>query len=229
MIDNQAALVLEHIGISKYVFIHGSIGCEQVVKIEVLHIGEQVTTVQDREDLPGMAADQSLVRRLVPFGLAEFHPIFFAEALHLSVTEHGQARQCRQHYCDTKVFVPVAKLLDGRLLIRVAHKVDIALEDLRVELERVLDRQAVFFVVLVAQHMHERRIVDPVHAQGTDKIALEQPEGFRQEQSIGDLRSDPVYDIAPELVRDGGVELGAGQAMLRAGWDGAARTGFREP
>ena len=45
-----------------------------------------------------------------------------------------------------KYLSPVAELVDRRPLVGVVHEVDVALEDLRVELERVLDDEAVLGV-----------------------------------------------------------------------------------
>ena len=145
------------------------------------------------------------------------------------MTEHGQTGQGGKHGCNAKIFIAIAELLDGSLFIGVVHEVDVALEDLRIELERVLDRQAILGVVFVAQHVHERRVVDAVHAQRADKISFHQPEGFGQQQRIGDFGRDAVHDLAPELLRDGRVELGPGHAMLGPGWDRATRAGFGEP
>jgi hypothetical protein len=49
-----------------------------------------------------------------------------------------------------EVLVALAELLDRGLLVRVAHEVDVALEDLRVELDGLLDRLPVSPPVLVA-------------------------------------------------------------------------------
>ena len=52
----------------------------------------------------------------------------------------GRPGQRGQQRADAEVLVAGAELLDGRLLIRIAHEVDVALQDLRIELERVLDQ-----------------------------------------------------------------------------------------
>ncbi len=107
-------------------------------------------------------------------------------------------------------------------LVGVVHEVHVALQDLGVELERVLDDRAVLGVVLVAQHVHKGAVVDPVHAQRADEIALQQPEGLGQEQGVGRFGRHPVHHLAPELVGHGRVELLFGQAVFRPGGDGAA-------
>ena len=40
---------------------------------------------------------------------------------------------------DAEVLVPVAELIDGGLLVGVAHEVDEPFQDLRIELQRVAD------------------------------------------------------------------------------------------
>ena len=65
----------------------------------------------------------------------------------------GQRRQQRRH---AEVLVALAELLDRRLLVGVVHEVDVALEDLGVELEGLLEHPPVARVVLVAEHVHER-------------------------------------------------------------------------
>ena len=76
---------------------------------------------------------------LVPVGAAVLHAVLLGEALDLAVAEHRQARQRGHQRADAEVLVALAELLDRGPLVRVVHEVDEALEDLRVELERVLD------------------------------------------------------------------------------------------
>src|SRR6185437_15412957 len=101
----------------------------------------------------------------------------------------------------------------------------------RIELKGVLDHRPVLGVFLVAQHVHESRVVDAVHAQGPYKVALHKPEGLGEEQRTGDLGSYAVDHLAPELVRHLAVNLRSGHAVLGARGDGAAgaRTGKPEP
>ena len=66
-------------------------------------------------------------------------PYFSLKPCDLAVAEHRQARQRREDRRDAEVLVALAELLDRGLLVGVAHEVDVALEDLRVELDGLLD------------------------------------------------------------------------------------------
>ena len=66
-------------------------------------------------------------------------PYFSPKPCDLAVAEHRQPGQRGQHRRHAEVLVALAELLDRGLLVGVAHEVDVALEDLRVELERLLD------------------------------------------------------------------------------------------
>ena len=191
------------IGVGEDIFVHAAIRRVKVIEEELLHVGEQVAAVKEREDA-STRGQRSILRWAVSshFGRAEFHPVFFAEAFDLSVTEHGQAGQGRQHRAHAEIFVAIAELLDGGFFIGVVHEVDVTLENLRVELQRVLDRHAILGVIFVAQHVHERGVVDAVHPQRADEVAFHQPEGFGEQQRIGDFRCDTVHDLAPELFGD---------------------------
>ena len=164
--------------------------------------------MEEREDLALVALDQPRVRLLVERRPAELHPVLLAEALDLPVAEHRQPGQRRQHRRHAEVLVALAELLERGLLVGVAHEVDVALEDLRVELDGLLDDLPVARAVLVAEHVHERAVVDAVHAERPDEVALEQPERLGQQERAGDLGGDPVDDLAPELDRHPRVELG---------------------
>ena len=199
----------------------------EVVQQEVGRLGEPGPLVEQREDLALVARDQPRVGLLVEHRPPELHAVLLAEALDLPVAEHRQAGQGRQHRGDAEVLVALAELLDRGLLVGVAHEVDVALEDLRVELDGLLDRLPVARRVLVAEHVHERAVVDAVHAERPDEVALEQPEGLGQQERAGDLRGDPVDHLAPELDRHPRVELRLGQRVLGTRRDPAA--GARAP
>jgi hypothetical protein len=92
----------------------------------------------------------------------------------------------------------------------------VALEDLRVELDRLADHLAVAGPVLIAEHMHERAVVDPVHPQGPHEIAFEEPEGLSQQQRARHLGGDTIDDLAPELGRHPGIELAPRDRVLGA-------------
>ena len=147
--------------------------------------------MEQREDLAFVALDQPWVRPLVEDRPAELHPVLLAKALDLAVTEHRQPGQRREDRRHAEVLVALAELLDRRLLVGVAHEVDVALEDLRVEFERLLDDLAVAGAVLVAEHVHERAVVDAVHPERPDEIALEHPERLGEQERARAPRRRP--------------------------------------
>ena len=148
-----------------------------------------------------VARDQALVWMLVHAGALELHAVALGEAFDLAVAKHGQAGQGGQQRADAEVFVAVAELVDGGALVGIAHEVDVALEDVGVELDGLFEIGAVLGILFVAQHVHEGAVVDAMHAEGADEVALEQPEGLGEQQGSGDFGSDAVDDLAPELVR----------------------------
>ena len=85
---------------------------------------------------------------------------------------------------DAEVLVALAELIDRGALVGVVHEVDVALQDLRIELERVLHDLAILGVLLVAQHVHEGAVVDAVHPQRPDEVAFHQPERLGQQQRV---------------------------------------------
>ena len=119
-----------------------------------------------------MALDQPAVRLFVAICPPVLHAVFLGEALNLPVADHRQARHRRHKRGHAEVFVALAELVDCRSLVRVAHEVDEALENLGVEFDRVLDDPPVAGVLLVSEHVHEGAVVDPVHPKGSDEIAL---------------------------------------------------------
>ncbi len=145
------------------------------------------------------------------------------------MADHRQAGEGRHHRGDPEVLVALAELLQRGLLVGVAHEVDVALEDLGVELDGVLDDPPVAGAVLVAEHVHERAVVDAMHAQRPDEVALEQPERLGEQERVGDLGRDPVDDLAPELERHPGVELRLRDGVFRARRDAAALPRFGPP
>ena len=145
------------------------------------------------------------------------------------MAQHRQARERRHDHRHAEVLVALAELLERGLLVGVAHEVDVALEDLGVELEGLLDDPPVAGAVLVAEHVHERAVVDAVHAEGPHEIALQQPERLGQQERAGDLGGHAIDDLAPELDRHALVELGFGHRVLGARRDAARLSGLRPP
>src|SRR4051794_6520023 len=201
----------------------------EVVEQEVGRPREPAPPMEQREDLPLVSLDQPWVGFLGDHRPPELHPVLLAEPLHLAMTEHRQPGERREHRRDAEVLVTLAELLDGGLLVGIAHEVDVALEDLRIELDRLADDLPVALAVLVAEHVHERAVVDAMHTERPDEIALEQPERLGEEQGVWDLRGDPVDDLTPELDGHPAVELSFGHRMLSPGWDAATLAGLRPP
>ena len=175
--------------------------------------------MQQREDLALVPLDQFAVGPLVLVGAAVFHAVTLFEALDLAVTKHWQAGQRRHQRADAKVFVALGELVDRGALIGIAHEVDVALEDLGVELQRVLDHGAVVRVLLVAQHVHECAVVDAMHAECAHEIAFHQPERLGEQQRVGRFDGGAIDDLTPEFVRHDAIELGLGQAVFGARWN----------
>ncbi len=213
----------------EHVFLDSAAIAPAVVEQEVVGLREQRPVVQQRSDLAVVPLDESVARPLVVAGPVVLHPVLFGKALDLPMAEHRKPRQGRHQGRDAEKLVAGAELVDRRALVRVRHEVDVALHDAGVELQRVLEHLAVVRVVLVAQHDHESRVIDPVHAQRADEVALHQPERLGQQQRAGDLARHAVDDLAPELLRDRRVEGGGGHGGLRAGGDRAARARRGEP
>jgi hypothetical protein len=188
-----------------------------------------MAVLEQRRDLALVARDEAFVGPLVHLGLLELHAVALGEALDLAVAEHGQAGQRGQQGADAEVLVAGAELVDGGALVGIAHEVDVALEDVGIELDGLLQIGAVLGVLLVAQHVHEGAVVDAMHAEGADEVAFEQPEGFGEQQRAGNFGGDAVDDLAPELVRHEGVELLLRHGVFGARGDGAAGAGQREP
>ncbi len=176
-----------------------------------------------------MALDEPVIGRLIVARALVFHPVFFGEALDLAMAKHRQARQSGHEHGDTETLVTGAELIDGRAFVGIAHEVDVALHDIRIEFERVLDDRAVLGVFLVAHHVHEGAVVDAMHAEGADKVALHEPEGFGKKQRAGDLGGHAVDHFAPEFLRHDAIELLVAHAVFGAGWNRAARSGTRKP
>ena len=129
----------------------------------------------------------------------------------------GRPGKRGHHDRDAEVLVALAELVDGGAFVGIGHEVDVALHDVGIELERVLDDGAVLGVVLVAQHDHEGRVVDAMHAEGADEVTLHEPEGLGEEQGAGHFGGDAIDDLAPELVRHGAIELGLRSCRIRRG------------
>ncbi len=201
----------------------------EIEELEIIHLGEELAHAQKGEYLPLVALDQGLVGSLVAIGPAVLHAVLLHEALDLAMADHRRAGHRGEEGADAEILVAVAELRDRRFLVRVAHEIDEALEDLLVEFLGVLDGQAIERVLLVLEHVHEGRVVDAVHSQGPREIAFHHPESLGEEEGVG--RGDRAFvdHFPPELVRHGRGEDVLGNGMLGPGGDRAARTGGRIP
>ena len=201
VVDDERALAAEAVGVGEDVFVDVAIAVPEVVEGEVGAAGEDVALLEQRSDLALVAGDQVFVGPLLHLGLLELHAVALGEAFDLAVAEHGQPGQGGEQGADAEVFVAGAELVDSGALVGVGHEVDVALHNVGIELDGLLEVAAVLGVLLVAQHVHEGGVVDAMHAEGADEVAFEQPEGLGEEQGAGDLGGDAVDDLAPELVR----------------------------
>ena len=78
--------------------------------------------------------------------------------------------------------------------------------------------------VLVAEHVHERAVVDAMHAERPDEVALQHPERLGQQERARDLGGDPIDDLAPELgAASRASNIGLRDGVLGARRDAAAR------
>ena len=229
VVNHQCVVAFSVVGIGIDVFIHIAVAVGKVIKGEIADFRKALALVQQREDLAAVAVQQSLVDLFIPVGLFVFHTVLFAEAFQLSVSEHGQTGHGGHQQADAEVFVTVTELLVGCLFIRIVHEVHIALQDLRVKFQRVLQHHAVASVVLVTQQVHEGAVIYAVHAERPDEVVFHHPEGFCQQQGVRRFHSDPVHDLAPEFFRESLVKFFFGQTVFGTGGDVAAAAGFREP
>ncbi len=131
------------------------------------------------------------------------------------MAEHRQAGQGGHQHRHAEAFVALAKLVNCRSFIGIAHEVHVTLHDVGIEFEGVLDDGAVLGVFFVAHHVHECAVVDAMHAEGADKVALHEPEGFGQQQRAGHFRCDAVDHLAPEFMRHVLVEFAPASCCIR--------------
>jgi hypothetical protein len=201
------------------VLVDRAIVAHEVVQQEVRRVGEPCPPVEQREDLALVPLHQPRIGSLVERRTPELHAVLLAEAVDLAMAEHRQPGHRGHDHRHAEVLVALAELLERRLLVRVAHEVDVPLEDLRVELDGVPDHLPVARAVLVTKHVHERAVVDAVHAEGPHEVALEQPERLGQQERVGTStatrsttsrqnstgmrRSNSAWVMAPDSARDG--------------------------
>ena len=229
VVEDERALATHAVGVGVHVLVDASVLRHEVVERELYDPAEEVALLHDREDLALVPLDERAVARLVPLRAAVLHAVLLVQALDLTVAEHREAGHRAHQRADAEVLVVVAELRDRGVLVRVVHEVDEALQDLRLEVEDVLDRLAILVVLLALQHVHECRVVDTVHAQRADEVALHHPERLGEKQGVGRARLHRVDDLAPELEGEDAVELLLRHRVIRARGNGAAAAGQREP
>ena len=123
------------------------------------------------------------------------------------MTEHGKARHRGEEGEYSEILVPVTELSDRGLLIGVVHEVHEALENFRLIAEGVFDCFAVFPILLVFKHVHERAVIHSVHSQSPDEVALHHPERLGKEEGVRQFLVDPIDDLPPEFIGNQAVEL----------------------
>ncbi len=85
-----------------------------------------------------MPGNEILIRMLVEHRLFEIHPIPLGKSFDLAMTKHGKARQSSKQYRNTKVLIPRPELVDCRPFVRIAHEVDVALQNVGIKLDGLL-------------------------------------------------------------------------------------------
>ena len=229
VIQHQRPLLSHTVGVSKDILVHVAIWGDKVIQPEVLHFGEERAAVQQREDLPLMTLHQVLVGHLIPIGATILHAVLLGVAFHLPMSKHRQPRQSCHQRADTKVFVTLAELIHGSALVGIVHEVHITFENLRIEVQRVLDQLTVFGIFLIAHHIHKCTVVHTMHAQCADEIAFHQPERFGQQQCVRRFLRHAIHNFSPEFLRHRRVEVGLRHPKVRAGSNVATGPRLREP
>ncbi len=229
VVEDERALVAGAVGVGEDIFIDGAVVGEEIEEDEVRAFAEEPAAVKQRRDLALVTVDEVGARLLVHARLLELHAVALGVALDLAVGEHGESGEGGEQSGDAEAFIAVAELVDGGLFVGVAHEVDVALEDVGIELDGFFEVGAVFGVFFVAEHVHEGAVVDAVHAEGADEVAFEEPEGFGEQEGAGDFGGDAIDDLAPEFGGHEGVELFLREGVFCAGGDGAGGAGEWKP
>ncbi len=198
-LHGAARTTLGIIGVGKDI-VRGAASLESGELAEAGGAREAPALVQQRADLAPMALQQALIGPLVTLGPAELHAVLLGVAFELTVAVHRQAWQGGQQRRYAKVLIIATELVDCRTLVGIVHEVDVAAQDARVERDGLADDLLVLGVLLIAEHVHEGAVVDAVHAQRANEVALHQPEGLRQQQRVWHLGGNAVDDLAPELL-----------------------------
>ena len=148
-----------------------------------------------------MPQDQLAVRKFIVVCPFIFHPVLFRIPFDLPVAKHWEAGKRHHHQRDAKIFIIFSELRDGSLFVRVAHEIDIPLQNFRVECQCVFDELMIFFIFFLHQHVHKRTVVHAMHSERANKISFHQPKRFGQQQGARHVLVYPVDDIPPEFMR----------------------------
>ena len=138
VVEDKGALARSAVGVGEDVFVDCAVARPEVVESEVGAVGKDAAVLEQRGDLALVARDEALVGPLVHLGRLELHAVALGEAFDLAVAEHGQAGERGEQGADAEVLVAVAELVDGGALVGVGHEVDVALHDVGVELDGLL-------------------------------------------------------------------------------------------
>ena len=214
VIENYRSFVTGSVRVGKHIFVYMTVFPE-IVEKKVIYAAEKVTLFHQREDVVPVSVYKILARLFVLVSFGVFHSVFLGKAFNLAVTEHRKARHSNHQSTDTKIFVAITKLGNGSFLIRIVHKVYIALKNLRIKGDCIFYRLTVFLIFFFFEHVHKGRVVNAVHTESTHKVAFHHPEGFSKKKSVRAFCRNPVYNLAPELIRNCVIELLGGKAGLR--------------
>src|SRR4030043_213970 len=170
MVDYQGPFLSGTIRVGKDILVDISFRSEEIVKQKMFDVCKEMTALHQREDFSFMSSHQILIRLFVPFGIPVFHPVFFGKSFNLAMSEHREPGQGYHHRADTKIFILLAELRHSGFLVRIAHKIDKTLEDLRIKFERIFHYGPVLCILFILQHIHEGAVIDPVHSERPDKV-----------------------------------------------------------
>ena len=193
---------------------------DHVVQPEVGRAGEPPPLPEERHDLGLEVADQPGVRLLSSRARWNSIPYFSVKPSIWPWPIIGSPGSVASRVAAPKYLSPVPNcsiaVSSSGFVRKLTYRPRIAGSNST----RVADDLAVARVVLVPDHVHERAVVDPVHPEGSDEVALQQPERLGEEQRVGRLDGDPVDDLAPELVRHAARRTGASASCRCSARDG---------
>ena len=176
----------------------------------MLNAGKKLPDAQQWKNLLFMMRDKSSIWLFIPVGTTILHTVFFPITLDLAMAEHRQSGESGEQGGDAEIFVAFVKLLNGGGFVRVVHEIDITFHNLRIISQGIFKNFTVFGVLLALEHIHESAIVDPVHTEIANEVALHQPESFGNQQGVGSFAVDAVNHLPPEFDGESLFEVGIG-------------------